>query len=44
VNERKCDHRWRAGRVEVPDAIVLHVCGEAEHHDGPHVCACGARS
>lgn len=42
MSERTCDHRWRAGRVEVPDAIVLHVCGEPEGHQTPHRCSCKA--
>lgn len=37
-----CDHRWRAGRVEVPLAVVLHVCDLPMGHAEPHHCACGA--
>lgn len=37
-----CAHRWRAGRVEVPAAVVEHVCDRGPSHTGPHLCACGA--
>jgi hypothetical protein len=41
-----CDHRWHAGRLEVPTAVVEHVCALtfAEHHakpNDPHRCSCG---
>ena len=38
-----CEFRWEASRVDAETLPVQHVCNEPEHHEGDHVCSCGAR-
>ena len=40
-----CGEWWVAHRVDARTSVMVnHVCGRIMHHEGAHLCACGAES
>jgi hypothetical protein len=42
TEERYCNHRWHASRIEADTLPVEHVCNLTIGHWGVHFCPCGA--